>query len=86
VVVFVGKQLGPVQDVEVTIALNLCIRRRIRVIPVLLPNASVSDLRLGLSMYSWLDFSGWPSDLGKIAELERGIRAGRHEQKASTAS
>jgi small GTP-binding protein len=82
VVVFVGNKLGDVQDTEVTIALNLCIRRGIRVIPVLLPNASVSDLRLGLSIYSWVDFSSWPNDFEKVAELERGIRAGRHQQKA----
>jgi hypothetical protein len=84
VVVFVGRQLGWFQEEEVDIALNLCARQGIRVIPVLLPEASRGNMRPGLSIYVWVDFSGWPSDPEKIAELERGIRAGRHEQRATT--
>ena len=77
VVVFVGERIGQYQDLEVSIAMALYVRRKTRIIPVKLTATEESEHRFGLEIFSRVDFTSWPADRGKISDLERGIRAGR---------
>ena len=72
--VLVGKDgLGPWEEPETRACLSEMVRRKLRVIPVLLPDAPVKpDLRLFLAQNTWVDLRGGITEEG-LDRLQWGI-------------
>jgi len=72
--VLVGKDgIGPWEAPEMRACLDECVRRRMSVIPVLLPGASATpQLPLFLRQFTWVDFRDGLDD-AKVDRLEWGI-------------
>jgi len=57
IVIFIGKNgLGPWQNAEMRLALDLKIKYSLKVIPVLFPKANVEKIPLFLTQLTWIDF------------------------------
>lgn len=57
IVIFIGKYgLGPWQNLEMRLALDLKIKYGLKVIPVLFPEAEVEKIPLFLTQLTWIDF------------------------------
>jgi hypothetical protein len=74
-VVFVGRDgVGPWEDLEVKVAIQMFVKRNAPVIPVLLPGAgSVDDLPLFLREFSFVSFGAFPEEDGALDQLVWGI-------------
>lgn len=71
--VIVGKDgLGPWEIPEMRACLQEAVTRKLPVIPVLLPGASVPDLPLFLRLYTWVDFRNGIDEAG-LDRLQWGI-------------
>jgi hypothetical protein len=82
VAVFVGKSgIGPWEDLEMRAAISQFVRRRLPVIPVLLPDVgTIPGLPLFLREFSWISLTNETMDEA-LDNLEWGI-TGKHPRRA----